>query len=75
MVDGRLLPAGDHVPQIALEQRQQVVLRVILVDVGQSDQIECHGQPLPVPAKMAAMRIDGWSSVSSVSWIQALYSS
>ena len=75
MLGGGLLPAGHHVAQIALEQRQQVVLRVVLVDVRQSRQIERHGQALPFPAKMAAMRIEGWSSVSSVSRIQAWYCS
>ena len=39
----RRIPAGEELLQVALEQRQQIVLRVILVVIGDAGEVEGHG--------------------------------
>ena len=44
MVGCRLLPARENVLQVPLKQREQIVLRVILVVIGDACEIERHGE-------------------------------
>ena len=37
------IPTGEEVLQVALQQGQQVVLRVILVVIGDTGEVEGHG--------------------------------
>ena len=69
MRGGRLVPARCQIPQILIHQGQEIVLGVVFVVIR--DACEVH---YGLPVKIVAMRMNGCSSVSSVSRIHFEYS-